>query len=112
LEAAPGVAAVGAAGALEPPHRGGCGRARSGRGDGAFGDGLVERFELSAVGYNLLGWHFALGVVLTLAVAVHAGLRAKPIRRRDLAGRRQFLAAGAVAAGSYLAWLAQRPVAG
>ncbi len=69
-------------------------------------------FELSAAGYNLLGWHFALGAALTLAVAVHAGLRVKPIRRRDLPGRRQVLAAGAVAAGSYLAWWAQRPVSG
>jgi cytochrome b561 len=68
--------------------------------------------KLSAAGYNLLGWHFALGVVLTLVVAVHAGLRAKPIRRRDLAGRRQLLAAGAVAAGSYLVWLTQRPLSG
>jgi hypothetical protein len=49
--------------------------------------GWSSGLELSAVGYNLLGWHFALGAALTLAVAVHAGLRAKPIRRRDLAGR-------------------------
>jgi cytochrome b561 len=76
------------------------------------GVGWSSGLQLSALGYNLLGWHFALGVVLTLAVALHAGLRAKPIRRRDLAGRRQLLAVGAVAAGSYLAWLAQRPVSG
>jgi hypothetical protein len=76
------------------------------------GVGWSSGFVLSAAGYNLLGWHFALGAVLTLAVAVHAGLRAKPIRRPDLAGRRQFLLAGAVAAGSYLAWLGQRPVSG
>jgi DMSO/TMAO reductase YedYZ molybdopterin-dependent catalytic subunit len=65
--------------------------------------------ELSAGGYNLLGWHFALGVVLTIAVAVHAVLRAKPLRRRDLAGRRQFLRGAALAAGSYLVWELQRP---
>jgi DMSO/TMAO reductase YedYZ molybdopterin-dependent catalytic subunit len=76
------------------------------------GIGWSSGFELSAAGYNLLGRHFALGAVLTVALAVHAGLRAKPLRRRDLAGRRQLLAAGAVAAGSYLAWLAQRPVSG
>ncbi|MGH2825197.1 MAG: molybdopterin-dependent oxidoreductase, partial [Thermoleophilaceae bacterium] len=52
----------------------------------------------------------ALGVVLTIAVAVHAVVRAKPLRRRDLAGRRQFLRAGAVAVGSYLVWELQRPV--
>jgi DMSO/TMAO reductase YedYZ molybdopterin-dependent catalytic subunit len=76
------------------------------------GIGWSSGFELSAAGYNVLGWHFAFGAALTLAVAVHAGLRAKSIRRRDLAGRRQLLAAVAVAAGSYLAWLVQRPVSG
>jgi DMSO/TMAO reductase YedYZ molybdopterin-dependent catalytic subunit len=74
------------------------------------GVGWSSGFELSAAGYNLLGWHFALGVVLTVAVAVHALLRAKPLRRRDLAGRRQFLRAGALAAGSYLVWELQRPL--
>ena len=73
------------------------------------GVGWSSGFVLSAAGYNLLGWHFALGVVLTLAVAVHA-LRAKPIRRPDLAGRRQFLRAGGLAAGSYLVWELQRPL--
>jgi cytochrome b561 len=68
------------------------------------GMGWSSGLQLSAGGYNLLGWHFALGVVLTLAVAVHALLRAKPLRRRDLAGRRQFLRTGALAAGSYLVW--------
>jgi DMSO/TMAO reductase YedYZ molybdopterin-dependent catalytic subunit len=74
------------------------------------GVGWSSGLKLSAAGYNLLGWHFALGVVLTVAVAVHALLRAKPLRRRDLAGRRQFLGAGALAAGSYLVWELQRPL--
>jgi DMSO/TMAO reductase YedYZ molybdopterin-dependent catalytic subunit len=74
------------------------------------GVGWSSGLELSAGGYNLLGWHFALGVALTIAVAVHALLRARPLRRRDLAGRRQFLRTGAVAAGSYLVWELQRPV--
>jgi cytochrome b561 len=76
------------------------------------GVGWSSGLQLSAGGYNLLGWHFALGVVLTVAVAVHALLRAKPLRRRDLAGRRQFLRAGALAAGSYLVWELQRPLSG
>jgi DMSO/TMAO reductase YedYZ molybdopterin-dependent catalytic subunit len=76
----------------------------------ASGMGWSSGLQLSAGGYNLLGWHFALGVVLTLAVAVHALLRAKPLRRRDLAGRRQFLRTGALAAGSYLVWELQRPL--
>jgi DMSO/TMAO reductase YedYZ molybdopterin-dependent catalytic subunit len=74
------------------------------------GVGWSSGLELSAGGYNLLGWHFALGVVLTIAVAVHAVLRAKPLRRRDVVGRRQFLRAGGLAAGSYLVWELQRPL--
>jgi DMSO/TMAO reductase YedYZ molybdopterin-dependent catalytic subunit len=74
------------------------------------GLGWSSGLELSAGGYNLLGWHFALGLVLTIAVAVHAVLRAKPLRRRDLAGRRELLRGGALAAGSYLVWELQRPV--
>ena len=66
--------------------------------------------DLSLAGYNLLAWHFALGTVLTVVVVVHALARAKPIRRADLASRRQFLALGAVAAGAYAAWWAQRPI--
>lgn len=74
------------------------------------GVGWSSGAQLSAGGYNLLGWHFALGVVLTIAVALHALLRAKPLRRRDLVGRRQFLRAGALAAGSYFVWELQRPL--
>jgi DMSO/TMAO reductase YedYZ molybdopterin-dependent catalytic subunit len=74
------------------------------------GVGWSSGAQLSAGGYNLLNWHFALGLVLTITVAVHAVVRAKPLRRRDLAGRRQFLRAGAVAAGSFLVWELQRPV--
>ncbi len=76
------------------------------------GVGWSSGLELSAAGYNLLGWHFALGLVLTIAVAVHALLRAKPLRCRDLVGRRQFLRGGALAAGSYLVWELQRPLSG
>jgi DMSO/TMAO reductase YedYZ molybdopterin-dependent catalytic subunit len=67
-------------------------------------------FDVSLAGYNVLGWHFALGTVLTVVVVTHALARAKPIRRADLTGRRQFLALGGVAAGAYVAWWAQRPV--
>ena len=66
--------------------------------------------QLSFAGYNLLNWHFALGTALTLVVLGHALLRAKPLRRADIAGRRQFLSLGAVALGSYAAWWMQRPV--
>jgi hypothetical protein len=50
-------------------------------------------------GYTLLFWHGALGAVLGLGVLAHVRVRAKPLRVRDITGRRQFLAlaAGAVA---------------
>jgi DMSO/TMAO reductase YedYZ molybdopterin-dependent catalytic subunit len=61
-------------------------------------------------GYSLLAVHDALGVVLVLAVAAHMVARAKRLRGRDLAHRRQFLALGAIAAGSLVAWRIQRPL--
>jgi DMSO/TMAO reductase YedYZ molybdopterin-dependent catalytic subunit/cytochrome b561 len=60
--------------------------------------------------YSLLGWHDALGVLLAVLVVAHMVLRAKPLRGRDLAHRRQFLAALGIGAGSVLAWRAQRPL--
>ncbi len=67
-------------------------------------------FTATAAGFSLLAWHEALGVVLLSAVAVHMVLRAKPLRGRDLEHRRQFFAAGAIAAGSFVAWRWQRPL--
>jgi DMSO/TMAO reductase YedYZ molybdopterin-dependent catalytic subunit len=62
-------------------------------------------------GYGLLAWHMALGTALVVVVLAHAIARRKPLRVRDVAaGRRQFLAVGAVAAGAYVAWQVQRPV--
>jgi DMSO/TMAO reductase YedYZ molybdopterin-dependent catalytic subunit len=66
--------------------------------------------DLSVAGYSVLSLRFALGTVLAVVVITHALARAKPIRRVDLAGRRQFLALGALAAGAYAAWWAQRPL--
>ena len=66
--------------------------------------------QLSFAGYNLLNWHFALGTALALVVLAHALMRGKPLRRADVAGRRQFLSLGAVALGAYAAWWVQRPV--
>jgi DMSO/TMAO reductase YedYZ molybdopterin-dependent catalytic subunit len=64
----------------------------------------------AVAGYSLLSWHDLFGALLVLAVVVHVILRAKPLRGRDLAHRRQFLAAAGIAAGSFVAWRAQRPV--
>lgn len=74
------------------------------------GWGWSSGVQLSFAGYNLLNWHFVLGSALTLVVLGHALLRAKPLRRGDLAGWRQFLSVGAVALGAYAAWWVQRPV--
>jgi hypothetical protein len=65
--------------------------------------------ELSLGGYLLLDWHYVLGALLTVAVLVHLLLRAKPIRRRDLTSRRQFLRAAGVGVLALVAWRAQRP---
>ncbi|TML99931.1 MAG: molybdopterin-binding oxidoreductase [Actinobacteria bacterium] len=61
-------------------------------------------------GYSLLSVHDALGVALLLGVAAHMVARAKPLRRRDLAHRRQFLAMGAMTGVSLVAWRTQRPL--
>lgn len=62
---------------------------------------------VALAGFSLLAWHSALGAVLVVVVLVHAVGRAKPARRRDLAGRRQFLAWGGTALGAFAAWRVQ-----
>jgi DMSO/TMAO reductase YedYZ molybdopterin-dependent catalytic subunit len=62
------------------------------------------------VGYSLLAWHDALGALLGVVVATHMVARARPLRRRDITHRRQFLAAAGIAAGSVVAWRTQRPL--
>ena len=64
----------------------------------------------SPAGYSLLSWHDALGAILVVLVVAHIILRAKPLRVRDLAQRRQVLALGGVALGSLIAWRTQRPL--
>jgi DMSO/TMAO reductase YedYZ molybdopterin-dependent catalytic subunit len=64
--------------------------------------------DLALGGFRLLAWHDAVGAVLVAAVITHALARAKPLRRRDLAGRRQVLLAGGAAVAAYGAWRAQR----
>jgi DMSO/TMAO reductase YedYZ molybdopterin-dependent catalytic subunit len=71
-----------------------------------WSDGL----EADPAGYSLLSWHDALGAELAVAVVGHIVVRAKPLRARDVAHRRQFLAGLSVAAGSLLVWRVQRPL--
>jgi DMSO/TMAO reductase YedYZ molybdopterin-dependent catalytic subunit len=79
---------------------------------GALASGFLwsDGVTPAPAGYSLLSWHDALGAVLIVAVAVHMVLRARRLHARDLAHRRQFLALGGVAVGSFLAWRAQRPL--
>jgi DMSO/TMAO reductase YedYZ molybdopterin-dependent catalytic subunit len=70
----------------------------------------AEGVTPDVAGYSLLSVHDALGVALVLGVAAHMVARAKPLRGRDLAHRRQFLAVGAMAAMSLVAWRTQRPL--
>jgi DMSO/TMAO reductase YedYZ molybdopterin-dependent catalytic subunit len=78
----------------------------------ALGSGFAwtQGVTPAIVGYNLLAWHDALGVALVVTVAAHMVFRAKRLRVRDVAHRRQFLTAAGLAGGSLLAWRAQRPV--
>jgi DMSO/TMAO reductase YedYZ molybdopterin-dependent catalytic subunit len=66
---------------------------------------------INLAGYSLLSWHLALGFALTAAVSLHAYIRARRIRRRDIAGRRQFLVAAGGVAGAVALWQVQRPLA-
>jgi molybdopterin-dependent oxidoreductase-like protein protein len=65
---------------------------------------------LDFAGYTLLAWHTFLGALLTVAVGVHLGIRAKRLRVRDIAGRRQFFEAAAIGLGGVIAWRVQRPL--
>jgi hypothetical protein len=78
----------------------------------ALGSGFswAEGVTPALGGYSLLAWHDALGAALVVAVAAHMVVRAKRLRGRDVANRRQFLISASVAGGSLLAWRVQRPV--
>ena len=66
--------------------------------------------RVSVAGYTLLSWHLVLGWVLVAAVAVHAYVRARRLRVRDVGDRRQFLIAAGGAVGALALWRVQRPV--
>ncbi|HZB96932.1 MAG TPA: molybdopterin-dependent oxidoreductase [Herpetosiphonaceae bacterium] len=65
--------------------------------------------DLYVAGFNLLNWHIALGVLLTLAVAMHGRLRAKPLRRQDALSRRQALHMAGITTAAAVLWWLQRP---
>src|SRR5262245_10873527 len=76
----------------------------------ALGSGIWWVFggDLYVVGFNLLNWHILLGLGLTLAVSIHMIARAKPLRSRDVRGRREMLRAGLLLLGGAALWPAQQ----
>jgi DMSO/TMAO reductase YedYZ molybdopterin-dependent catalytic subunit len=78
----------------------------------ALGSGFLwaNGADPAIAGYTMLAWHEALGAFVLLVVAAHMVVRAKPLRKRDVAERRQFLVATGLAAGSLVVWSVQRPI--
>lgn len=76
----------------------------------ALGSGIawVSGGDLFVAGLNLLNWHIGLGIGLTLAVSAHMLARARPLRSRDIAGRRRALRASALMVGGAGLWAAQQ----
>jgi hypothetical protein len=64
--------------------------------------------ELYLAGLNLMNWHILLGLGLTLLVSLHMFSRAKPLRGRDVRGRRQLLRFVGLALGGAALWPAQQ----
>ena len=75
---------------------------------GASGVWWVLGGDLWAGGFNLLNWHIVLGIALTLAIAAHMLARARPLRARDVRGRRQVLRFGALLLGGVVLWPVQQ----
>lgn len=57
---------------------------------------------------NGLWWHVAIGLGLSLLLAFHVALRFKPLRRRDLRGRRTLLQLLGVTATGGLLWVSHQ----
>lgn len=65
-----------------------------------------------AAGFSLLNWHIAFGIALVVFVSGHMIARAKPLRRRDVSGRRQALRWLGLAVGGAALWPMQQRLAG
>ena len=74
----------------------------------ASGVAWVAGGTLDAAGFSLLNWHITLGVLLVALVSAHMIARAKPLRRKDVRGRRQALRWIGLAAGGAALWPAQQ----
>jgi DMSO/TMAO reductase YedYZ molybdopterin-dependent catalytic subunit len=64
--------------------------------------------DLYFAGFNLLNWHIALGLAITAAIVLHMFARAKRLRKRDIAGRRQALYFSALLLAGVALWPGQQ----
>jgi hypothetical protein len=64
--------------------------------------------DVYLAGFNLLNWHIALGFAITGAIVVHMFARAKRLRKRDIAGRRQVLSFSALLLAGVALWPGQQ----
>jgi DMSO/TMAO reductase YedYZ molybdopterin-dependent catalytic subunit len=64
--------------------------------------------SFALAGFGLLNWHIVLGFLLAAAVGGHMLARARPLRLRDVRGRRQLLRFGALLGGAVALWPAQQ----
>jgi DMSO/TMAO reductase YedYZ molybdopterin-dependent catalytic subunit len=76
----------------------------------ALGSGLVwvAGGDIALAGFNLLNWHILLGFALTLLIALHMLARARPLRTRDVRGRRQALRFGTLLVAAGVLWPVQQ----
>jgi DMSO/TMAO reductase YedYZ molybdopterin-dependent catalytic subunit len=76
----------------------------------ALGTGIVwvAGGTLYVLDWGLLNWHILLGFALIVLIASHMLARAKPLRRRDVSGRRQMLRGGLLLGGAIALWPAQQ----
>jgi DMSO/TMAO reductase YedYZ molybdopterin-dependent catalytic subunit len=76
----------------------------------ALGSGIwwVGGGDVYFAGFNLLNWHITLGFALTAAILIHMFARAKRLRKRDIAGRRQVLQWGTLLVGGAILWPVQQ----
>jgi DMSO/TMAO reductase YedYZ molybdopterin-dependent catalytic subunit len=76
----------------------------------AIGSGVWWMFggDFTFATFGLLGWHITLGFALVGVIALHMWARARPLRVRDVRGRRQALAMGALVVGAAALWPAQQ----
>ena len=76
----------------------------------ALGSGIwwVTGGDVYFVGFNLLNWHIILGFVVTAAIVFHMFVRAKRLRKRDIAGRRRVIQFSALLIGGVALWPAEQ----